>query len=366
MNSIGRLYRLTTFGESHGPAIGGIIDGFPPGIEVDLEAVQAELFARRPGGGLAGSSKRAEQDKLIILSGIYEGKSLGTPIGFMIPNTDSKSEDYDHLRNAYRPSHADFTYQIKYGIRDHRGGGRASARETACRVVGGAFARQVLAREGISVCAYTSQIGNICIGPDLGDFDIANIASSPVKCPSPSAGEQMQKLIEETAANRDTIGGMVTCFISGVPAGLGEPVFDKLQAMLAQAMLSIPAAKGFDYGVGFSAMLSTGSESTDYFIVSDDAGTIGTMPNFSGGIQGGISNGMPIIMRIPFKPAATLMRETEGLDNMLNHVRINPRGRHDVCVVPRAVAVVEAMACMTILDAYMLDSAMLTPPSPLN
>lgn len=366
MNTTGTLYRLTTFGESHGPAIGGVIDGFPPGIEVDLDAVQAELRARRPGAGLAGSSSRREEDWLIILSGIFEGKSLGTPIGFMIPNTDQRPGDYEHLRDVYRPSHADFTYQMKYGIRDHRGGGRASARETACRVVGGAFARQLLAREGINVCAYTSQIGEVGIGPDLSDFDVANIAKSPVRCPSPSAGERMQRLVEETAAKQDTVGGMVTCFISGVPVGLGEPVFDKLQAMLAKAMLSIPAAKGFDYGVGFSAMLSTGSESADYFVTSEDDGTVSTMPNFSGGIQGGISNGMPIIFRVPFKPAATMMRETEGMDRMFNHVKIKPRGRHDVCVVPRAVPVVEAMACMTLLDAYMLDATMLTPPSPLN
>lgn len=365
MNSIGKLYRLTSFGESHGPAIGGIIEGLPPGFAVDLDLVQQELAARRPGGSTAGSSRRQEADTLHVLSGIFEGKTLGTPVGFIIPNTDARSADYDELRDLFRPSHADFTYQMKYGIRDHRGGGRASARETACRVVAGAFARQVLAREGILVYAYTSSIGDITIGPDLADFDIATIGDSPVRCPSPSTSLRMQRLIEETGASGDTLGGIVTCFVSGVPAGLGEPVFDKLQAMLAHAMLSIPAARGFDFGAGFASSLSTGSESADRFI-TDENGTIATMPNFSGGIQGGISNGMPIIFRVPFKAAATMMRPLECIDKLGNKVVVQPRGRHDVCVVPRAVPVVEAMACMTLLDAYLQDATMLTPEAPAN
>lgn len=364
-NTIGTLYRLTTFGESHGPAIGGIIDGFPPGFEVDSQMIQHELDMRHPGGFTAGSSTRKETDKLQILSGIFEGKSLGTPIGFIIPNTDARSQDYDQLRDLFRPSHADFTYQMKYGIRDHRGGGRASARETACRVVAGAFARQVLAHERINVCAYTSQIGDVTIGSDLSDFDIETISESPVRCPSPSTAEKMIQLIADTAAAGDTVGGVVTCFITGVPAGLGEPVFDKLEAMLAHAMLSIPAARGFDFGAGFAAPQTPGSASIDRFVTGPD-GSIITMPNYSGGIQGGISNGMPIIFRVPFKPAATMMRPMECIDKLGNNVTIQPKGRHDVCVVPRAVPVVEAMACMTLLDAYMQDATMLTPKSPVN
>lgn len=365
MNSIGKLYRLTTFGESHGPAIGGIIEGFPSGFEVDTELIQKELDARRPGTGIPGGSARQETDRVQILSGIFEGKSLGTPIGFIIPNKDARSEDYEELRDVYRPSHADFTYQMKYGIRDHRGGGRASARETACRVVAGAFARQVLAREGIMVYAYTSSIGEIGIGPDLEDFDIGYIEKSSVRCPSPSTTLEMEKLLKKTAAAGDTVGGMVTCFITGVPAGLGEPVFDRLEAMFAHAMLSIPAARGFDYGSGFGAASAVGSEHTDYFVTTED-GNISTLPNYSGGIQGGISNGMPIIFRVPFKPAATMMRELNCMDKFGRSAIIHPKGRHDVCVVPRAVAVVEAMACMTLMDAYLQDSTMLTPPNPVN
>lgn len=365
MNSIGKLYRLTTFGESHGPAIGGIIEGFPPGVTIDVEAIQRELDNRKPGKGDVGASMRNENDKVQLLSGIFEGKSLGTPIGFIIPNNDARSEDYEHLRDLFRPSHADFTYQMKYGIRDHRGGGRASARETACRVVAGALARQILMREGIMVYAYTSSIGDVAIGPDLTDFDITYISKSPVRCPSPTTSRKMEKLIAQTAADGDTIGGVVTCFVTGVPAGLGEPVFDKLEAMLAHAMLSIPAAKGFDYGSGFASAQSTGSNQADYFVTTDE-GEIITMPNFSGGIQGGISNGMPIIFRVPFKPAATMMRPLDCLNRFGQEVTLQPRGRHDVCVVPRAVPVVEAMACMTLLDAYMQDATMLTPPSPPN
>lgn len=365
MNSIGKLYRLTTFGESHGIAIGGVIDGFPAGFPIDVEKVQAELDARRPGTGAPGASARREKDRVYLLSGIFEGRSLGTPIGFIIPNTDARSSDYEELRDVFRPSHADFTYQMKYGIRDHRGGGRASARETACRVVAGALARQVLAREGITVYAYTSSIGSVMVGPDLSDFDISNISESPVRCPSPSTSEAMVRLLAETAAAGDTVGGMVTCFVTGVPAGLGEPVFDKLQAMLAHAMMGIPAAKGFDYGSGFASAHSLGSESADRFVTSG-GGIISTIPNFSGGIQGGISNGMPMIFRVAFKPAATMMRPLQCMDKLGREVTVEPRGRHDVCVVPRAVAVVEAMTCMTLLDAYMQDATMLTPPAPLN
>ena len=365
MNSIGKLFRLTTFGESHGPAIGGIVEGFPPGLEVDIEQIQRELDRRRPGQDLPGGSMRQETDRVQILSGIYEGRSLGTPIGFIIPNRDARSEDYEHLRDVFRPSHADFTYQMKYGIRDHRGGGRASARETACRVVAGALARQVLMREGLMVYAYTSSIGSVSIGPDLTDFDISHVSESPVRCPSPSTSDEMEKLLRDTALAGDTVGGTVTCFVTGVPAGLGEPVFDKLQAMLAHAMLSIPAAKGFDYGSGFAAAESKGSEQADYFVVNED-GSMATLPNFSGGIQGGISNGMPLIFRVPFKPAATMMRPLECMDRYGREVTIEPRGRHDVCVVPRAVPVVEAMTCITLLDAYLQDSSMLTPPAPQN
>lgn len=363
MNSFGRLYRVTTFGESHGPAIGGVIDGFPPGIELDLEAVQRELDRRKPGSG-TGASKRREEDRVQFLSGIFEGKSLGTPIGFIIPNTDARSDDYARMRDIYRPSHADFTYQAKYGIRDYRGGGRASARETACRVVAGALARQALRREGISVSAFTSQIGQVSIDSSTR-LSFSEVYRNPMRCPSMELAERMEEYLKSVAAEGDTVGGCVQCVVQGLPVGLGEPVYGKLQSMLAAAMLSIPAVKGFEYGAGFGITCMKGSQATDLFTVSAE-GSISTRTNWSGGIQGGISNGLPVIMNVGFKPAATMMRDMECIDRFGSEVKLNPGGRHDVCVVPRAVPVVEAMACCVILDAYMLDATMLTPPDPLN
>lgn len=324
MNTFGTLFRLTDFGESHGPAIGGVVDGMPPGIAVDFEAINAMLARRRPGSG-AGVSARREDDKPEFLSGIFEGRTLGTPIGFIIRNKDCRSEDYEALRTVYRPNHADYTYQAKYGLRDHRGGGRASARETAVRIVAGALALQVLAGEGISVSATT-------------DF--------------PDAAT-----IEAVRAKGDSIGAIVSCRITGVPVGLGEPVFGKLHAMLAAAMMSINAAKGFEYGDGFAAARMTGSESADIF-TSDD-GAIRTLTNHSGGIQGGISNGADIVFRVAFKPIASIPQALPTIDEQGRPATVATRGRHDVCVAPRVLPVVEAMAAMTILDALMLSRSML-------
>lgn len=352
MNTTGRIYRLTTFGESHGPAIGGIIDGIPAGMEIDMARVQAELDRRRPGTS-AITTSRNESDKVEILSGIFEGKTTGTPVGFMIRNENQRSADYEQLRHAFRPGHADFTYTAKYGIRDFAGGGRASARETACRVVGGAFARQILEIYGIKIFAYTSRIGEIEIGQTWCDIDPLVIDSNPVRCPEPDTAARMEELIRSVKAEGDTVGGIVTGIITGVPAGLGEPLYGKLSARLAAAMMSINAAKGFDYGDGFDSASMRGSMMVDPFTV-DDAGNIVTTANHSGGIQGGISNGAPIYFRVAFKPVATLMRELESIDENGNKVVLKPRGRHDPCVVPRAVPVVEAMAAMEILDAWLL------------
>lgn len=331
MNTFGTLFRLTDFGESHGDAIGGIIDGMPSGIQLDLDAIDAFLKRRRPGGRLA--SPRKEDDKVRFLSGIFEGRTLGTPIAFMIENTDQRSKDYGVLRNTYRPNHADYTYKAKYGIRDYRGGGRASARETAVRVVGGALAAQVLGNSGIKVEAYPLQIGMVEIH-STSDMEVA------------------EKAILDAKAGRDTLGGIVGCTVKGVPAGVGEPVFGKLQAMLASAMMSINAAKGFDYGDGFAAAGMRGSESVDAFYVED--GRVHTRSNHSGGIQGGISNGEDITFRVAFKPIATMPRALETVTDELASTELTVGGRHDVCVVPRAVPVVEAMAAMTILDALMI------------
>ncbi len=331
MNTFGTLFRLTDFGESHGDAIGGVIDGMPSGIQLDLDAIDAFLKRRRPGGRLA--SPRKEDDKVRFLSGIFEGRTLGTPIAFMIENTDQRSKDYGELRNTYRPNHADYTYEAKYGIRDYRGGGRASARETAVRVVGGALAAQVLGNSGIKVEAYPLQIGMVEIH-SMSDMEAA------------------EKAILDAKAGRDTLGGIVGCTVKGVPAGVGEPVFGKLQAMLASAMMSINAAKGFDYGDGFAAAGMRGSESVDAFYVED--GRVHTRSNHSGGIQGGISNGEDITFRVAFKPIATMPRALETVTDELESTELTVGGRHDVCVVPRAVPVVEAMAAMTILDALMI------------
>ena len=329
-NSFGNIFRLTTFGESHGAAIGGVIDGVPAGCRIDAELIQDELRKRRPGAGPLGTTRR-EPDEVELLSGLMEGVTTGTPIGFIIRNTNQRSNDYDAMRHLFRPSHADYTYQVKYGVRDYRGGGRTSARETACRVVGGAVAQQILAEFGITIDAYASRIG-------------------PLQLPADSA--RLEALTAELRAAGDTVGGVVSCTINGVPAGVGEPLFDKLQARLAAAMLSVPAAKGFEYGDGFALAAMRGSEANDRFIPSPEGG-ITTVTNHSGGIQGGISNGQPITMRVAFKPVATLMRPQETVDDCGNPATLQPRGRHDVCVVPRAVPVVKAMAALVVLDALL-------------
>lgn len=353
MNTFGQIYRLTSFGESHGPAIGGVIDGMPAGVTIDLDAVQHELDRRRPGQSDIVTARR-ESDRVEILSGVYESRTLGTPIGFIVRNSDSHSDDYENLRHVYRPSHADYTYDIKYGLRDHRGGGRSSARETVARVVGGAFARQALAGLGVSIHAYTSAVGAVTLDVPADRLDLNMTESNAVRCPDPATAAEMERLIKAVKAKGDTVGGIVTCVIDGVPAGLGEPVFGKLHARLAEAMMSINAAKGFDYGMGFDGTAMRGSEVNDIFEPTDD-GRITTRTNHSGGIQGGISNGARITMRVAFKPVATLLREIETVDDEGRKTVLKMRGRHDPCVVPRAVPVVEAMAAMTILDAVLLS-----------
>lgn len=328
MNTIGKILTLTTFGESHGPAMGGVLDGMPAGVEIDLDELQRFVDRRRT-GSYVGASTRDEKDRVEVLSGIWQGKTLGTPIGFIVRNADARSADYDEIARCYRPNHADFTWEAKYGIRDPRGGGRASARETVARVVAGGIAVQALETLGINTMAHVVQVG-----PRLGVAD-------------------MDEAILEVAKEGDTLGGVIECVVSGVPAGLGEPLFGKLHAQLAAAMMSIPSVHGFEYGDGFDMASKRGSEVMDLFEKRDD-GTIGTVTNHSGGIQGGISNGEDIVMRIAFKPVPTLMREVPTIDRDGNPVTLPPRGRHDACVVPRALPIVEAMAALVILDNYLI------------
>lgn len=357
MNTFGKIYKLTTFGESHGPAIGGIIDGVPSGITIDIGKIQHELDRRRPGQNPI-VTQRQEADKVEILSGIFEGKTLGTPIGFIIRNSDQHSSDYEELKDAYRPNHADYTYDAKFGFKDYRGGGRSSARETASRIVGGSVAKQILEKYGVKIYAYTSSIGNISLPDTFNPYtDKADIIeSNNVRCPDEATAELMEGLIQKVKSEGDTIGGIITGVIEGMPAGVGEPVFDKLQAVLAHAMLSINAAKGFEYGTGFSGSNNKGSEIIDEFYVKED-GHLGTKTNNSGGIQGGISNGEPIYFRVAFKPVATLLKEVSTIDRNGNSKILKMRGRHDPCVVPRAVPIVEAMAAMTVLDALLIHNA---------
>ena len=352
-NTFGKIYRLTTFGESHGPAIGGIIDGVPAGVKIDLDAVQHELDRRRPGQSDIVTGRR-ESDTVTFLSGIFEGVTTGTPIGFTIPNADQHSADYDNMRGVLRPSHADFTYTAKYGVRDHRGGGRSSARETASRVVGGAIARQILSHYGITIAAYTSRVGGIAVDKPYTQLDLALAETNAVRCPDPATADAMIQLIRQVKTEGDTVGGIVTCVITGVPAGLGEPVADRLNAMLAGAMLSINAAKGFEIGMGFDGARMRGSQVIDPFTV-DDSGHITTTANHSGGIQGGISNGADIWFNVAFKPVATLLRPVDTITESGEKVTLQARGRHDPCVVARAVPVVEAMAAMTLLDAMLMN-----------
>ncbi len=353
-NSFGQVFKLQTFGESHGSAIGGIIDGMPAGVQLNLEEVQLELDKRRPGQSSI-TTQRKEKDQVQFLSGIFEGKTMGTPIGFIIANEDQKSKDYSHIKDAYRPSHADYTYDAKFGDRDYRGGGRSSARETACRVVAGALAKQVLKPLGIEFNTYVSQVENIRLltPPDKIDFNL--IESSIVRCPDASVANQMIERVHSVRKAGDTVGGVVSAYITGIPSGLGEPVFDRLHADIGKAMLSINAVKGFDYGSGFLAATMRGSQHNDEFVKKE--GIISTKTNYSGGIQGGISNGLPIYFRVAFKPVATVLQDQQTIDNKGNTVDLKGKGRHDPCVVPRAVPIVEAMAAMVILDHYLRNKS---------
>lgn len=353
MNTFGNIFRLTSFGESHGAGIGGIIDGCPSGIEVDMDFIQNELNRRRPGQSKI-TTPRNEADKVEFLSGIFDGKTTGTPIGFVIWNANQHSSDYDNMKALYRPSHADYTYQQKYGIRDHRGGGRSSARETIARCVGGALAKLALMQLNVSITAYTSQVGNIKLEKLYSEYDLTTIEDTPVRCPDAAKAEEMITLINEVKSKGDTIGGVITCVIKGTPVGLGEPVFGKLHAALGNSMLSINAVKGFEYGDGFDVN-HRGSEVNDEFY--DNGGQISTRTNHSGGIQGGISNGQDIYFRVAFKPVATILMQQHTVDSEGNEADLKARGRHDACVLPRAVPIVEAMAAMTILDYYLLNKA---------
>lgn len=346
-NTFGHIFKLMTFGESHGEALGGIIDGCPPGIEIDFEAIKNEMQRRKPGQSSI-VTQRKEEDEVQFLSGIFEGKTTGAPIGFIIPNTNQKSDDYSHLKESYRPSHADYVYEKKYGIRDYRGGGRSSARETASRVVAGAIAKQVI--PDIKINAFVSSVGEIFINKPYQDLDFSLTETTAVRCPDPEAAEKMEAYIKEIRKEGDTVGGTITCVIQNVPIGLGEPVFDKLHAELGKAMLSINAVKGFEFGSGFCGAKMRGSEHNDLY---NPDGT--TQSNLSGGIQGGISNGMDIYFRVAFKPVATLMQKQEVLDVHGNIIEQQGKGRHDPCVVPRAVPIVEAMAALVIVDFFFIN-----------
>lgn len=355
-NTFGHLYRLTSFGESHGPAMGGIIDGMPAGVTIDLERIQYMLNRRRPGQLSETSSPRNESDTLEVLSGIFEGRTLGTPIGFIVRNENARSADYDELRHVFRPSHADYTYQMKYGIRDHRGGGRASGRETVSRVVAGAFALQVLQEMDVQVKAYISQIGPINLTDRYTINDLGSLEANALPCPDHEVTQEMMKCLTVAREQGDSLGGKITCVASGLRPGLGEPVFGKLDAALAAAMMSIPAAKAFAIGDGMEMASRKGSEVLDLFAVNEYGG-IELPANHSGGVLGGISTGDDIVCDVWFKPVPTLMCEINAIDDNAHPVTIKPHGRHDVCVVPRAVPVVEAMAAMVILDNLLLSKA---------
>ena len=353
-NTFGKIFTLTTFGESHGEAIGGVVDGMPAGIIIDMDFIQSELNRRRPGQSSITTS-RNEPDKVEFLSGVFEGKSTGCPIGFIVRNTNQHSNDYENMRSLFRPSHADYTYTNKYGERDHRGGGRSSARITISRCVAGALAKLVLKQLNISITAYTSQVGNIALEHNYLHYDLTQTENNAVRCPDPIKAVEMEHLISEVKAQGDTIGGVITCVIKGCPVGLGEPEFGKLHAHLGAAMLSINAAKGFEYGEGFACVTARGSEQNDVFINKN--GNIATATNHSGGIQGGISNGEDIYFRVAFKPVATILMQQDTVDKYGTPTTLNAKGRHDPCVLPRAVPIVEAMAAMTILDCYLLYKA---------
>ena len=354
MNTFGQIFRLTTFGESHGEAIGGVVDGMPAGIEIDVDFIQQELNRRRPGQSSITTS-RQELDQVELLSGVFEGRSTGCPIGFIVRNQNQHSSDYDNMRQLFRPSHADYTYYYKYGTRDHRGGGRSSARITISRCVAGALAKLALRQIGISIQAFTSQVGNIALDRDNLRYDLSQTESNAVRCPDAEKAAQMIELIEQVKAEGDTIGGIITCVVKGCPPGLGEPEAHKLHADLGAAMLSINAVKGFEYGEGFSGVSQRGSEQNDIFLPSENGGHLMTKTNHSGGIQGGISNGQDIYFRVAFKPVATLLQTQETVDINGKNTTLTARGRHDPCVLPRAVPIVEAMTAMTIFDHFLLN-----------
>ncbi|UZR92932.1 chorismate synthase [Chondrinema litorale] len=351
MNTYGKIFRITTYGESHGKALGVVIDGCPAGLEIDEEFINEELRRRRPGQSKI-TTQRKEADEIQILAGVFEGKSTGMPISLVVFNEDQRSKDYSHISDKFRPSHADYTFTAKYGVRDYRGGGRSSARETLARVAAGAVAKQFLATKNISVNAYVSQAGNISLDIPYQDLDLSNTENNIVRCPDDNTAERMIELIDQTRKNRDTIGGVVSCVIQGVPAGLGEPVFDKLHAELGKAMLSINAVKGFEIGSGFKGVELNGSDHNDIFYTDED-GNVKTKTNNSGGVQGGISNGEDIYFRTAFKPVATIMKDQDSVNEAGEKVTVTGKGRHDPCVVPRAVPIVEAMAAIVIADFYL-------------
>jgi chorismate synthase len=355
-NSFGTLFRLTSFGESHGAAIGGVIDGCPPGITIDSAFIRSEMRRRRPGQSKI-VTQRMEEDKVEFLSGIFDGKTTGAPIGFLVRNTNARSNDYEALKDIYRPSHADFTYDAKYGFRDYRGGGRSSARETVARVVAGAIAKLILIRSGITINAYVSQVGDIEILKSYTELDFSQIEKNIVRCPDHLVAAEMIALIEKVRKEGDTVGGIISCVTKNVPAGIGEPVFDKLHADLGKAMLSINAVKGFEFGSGFSGSVMRGSEHNDVFLSGTGNKKISTSTNRSGGIQGGISNGEEIYFRVAFKPVATIIQKQRTVNSKGQSVEMSGRGRHDPCVVPRAVPIVEAMCALVLVDHLLRQKA---------
>jgi chorismate synthase len=351
-NSFGTLYKLTSFGESHGKAVGGVIEGVLPGTVIDEAFVQSELDRRRPGQS-AITTPRDEADRVEFLSGIFEGKATGTPIGFLIWNKDQRSKDYSNIKDVYRPSHADYTYQSKYGIRDYRGGGRSSARETIARVVAGAIAKLMLQQMGVSINAFTSSVGDLKLDKDYQNLDLSETENNIVRCPDADTAEKMIEYIDQVRQDKDSVGGIISCVIKQVPVGLGEPVFGKLHATLGSAMLSINAVKGFEYGLGFGATELRGSEHNDEFFMDGDR--VRTRTNKSGGIQGGISNGEDIYFNVAFKPIATVLKEQNTVNKDGEEIKSTTQGRHDPCVLPRAVPIVEAMAAMVMIDAVLLN-----------
>jgi chorismate synthase len=352
-STYGKIFKIATFGESHGVGIGVVIEGCPAGVDFDTDFIQNELTRRKPGQSRI-TTQRREADEFEVLSGVFEGKTTGTPIAMIIRNEDQRSKDYSHIATQYRPSHADYTYQVKYGIRDYRGGGRSSARETAARVAAGALAKLLLAQLGVNIQAYVSQVGSMKLLKPYNELDLTLAESNAVRCPDPEMASRMFDYIDDIRKSGDSIGGIVNCVLTGVPAGWGEPVFDKLHAELGKAMLSINAVKGFEYGSGFEGVAMLGSQHNDAFF-TDDSGHVHTRSNYSGGIQGGISNGEDIYFRVAFKPVATIMQDQESVDEEGNVAIVSGKGRHDPCVVPRAVPIVEAMAALVLADFYLIN-----------